>query len=210
MPPLIQAVVFDCGGVLTLPPPRREIAELAALCGLGRKRFLREWRRARPGYDRGTLEAAAYWAGVLAASGRSLEPTLLRELIQRDFATWSRADEAVLSWARELARAGVKTAILSNMPRDLLERMRRQLPWFEEFPVRVFSCEVALIKPEERIFRTCLQALQVEPNRALFVDDHLPNVRAARRLGMPAVRFRTIGSLRRAARRRGVRWGSAR
>lgn len=195
----IEAVIFDCGGVLTLPPPRREIRELAALCGLALRAFHREWRRERPAYDRGTLEGSAYWAHILAAGRGGREEPPLAELIERDYASWARSNEAVLRWARSLAAAGMRIAILSNMPRDLLSRMRSTLAWFADFPVGVFSCEVGCIKPEEKMFRICLESLGVEPERTMFIDDSLPNVQAARRLGITALHFRTVGRLLRQA-----------
>jgi putative hydrolase of the HAD superfamily len=202
MPKRIEAVIFDCGGVLTLPPPPEHTQELAALCGLGTRQFLRQWRRERGQYDRGTLQARAYWTAILAAAGRSLADGMLEELVYRDFAGWSRTNEPILSWARKLAAGDVRTAILSNMPTELLKLMRQHLPWFDEFPVGVFSCEVGLIKPEAAIFQRCLEALGTIPERTLFVDDYPANVRAARSLGMQALRFRTFDALRRAAQRR--------
>jgi putative hydrolase of the HAD superfamily len=204
MPRQIEAVIFDCGGVLILPPPPEQTRELAAICGLGLRNYRRRWRRERGEYDRGTLQARVYWARILAASGRGLDldEPMLQELVRRDFASWSRTNEPALAWARRLTVAGVRTAILSNMPAELLRLARLHLPWFEEFPVSVFSCEVGLIKPEPGIFWTCLEALGTAPERTLFVDDHPGNVRAARRLGMAALRFRTADGLRRAAGRR--------
>ena len=184
---------------LVNPKLRKNESTLAALCGLGLRAFRREWRRGRAAYDRGTLEASAYWARILAAGRGGREEPPLPELIERDYASWARSNEAVLRWARSLSAAGMRIAILSNMPRDLLERMRANLAWFADFPVGVFSCEVACVKPEERMFRICLESLGVEPQRTMFIDDSLANVRAARRLGISALHFRTVGRLLRQA-----------
>lgn len=194
----LQAVIFDFGGVLTLPPLREQTRELAALCGLEPRRFRRQWRRSRGEYDRGTVSARAYWTGILAAGGRELDGHLLEELVRRDFASWSKTNEPVLAWARHLAASGLRTAILSNMPLDLLRLIRQHLPWVREFPSSVFSCEVGRIKPDPEIFRACLEALDTPPGRALFVDDYAANVRAARGLGLAAIRYRTARALQRA------------
>jgi putative hydrolase of the HAD superfamily len=79
--------------------------------------------------------------------------------------------------------AGLRTGLLSNSwgndyPRD---------GWDDMFDVVVISGEVGMRKPEERIYRHVLAALDVEPHEAVFVDDVRGNVDAAVALGMVGV-----------------------
>jgi putative hydrolase of the HAD superfamily len=58
----------------------------------------------------------------------------------------------------------------------------------ERLDVAVFSSEVGMRKPHPLIFRRALEALGVEPERALFVGDRLyEDVRGAGELGMKTV-----------------------
>lgn len=53
----------------------------------------------------------------------------------------------------------------------------------------VLSHQVGALKPDPKIFIAALQRAGVAPENALFVDDQLPNVEAARKLGMDAFQF---------------------
>jgi putative hydrolase of the HAD superfamily len=94
-----------------------------------------------------------------------------------------------LELAREIKAAGVRTAILSNMPHDLLEEMRKNFDWLDEFDVQIWSCEHGIVKPDPAIYRLCLNALGCEPHRTLFFDDRPNNIEGARQAGMKAHLF---------------------
>jgi FMN phosphatase YigB (HAD superfamily) len=96
-----------------------------------------------------------------------------------------------MAWAKELRAAGYRTAILSNMPPDTLRFIRASdsLRFIEDFDVTVYSCDYALIKPDARLFRICLDLLGAAASECLFVDDNADNVDAARALGFAGIRF---------------------
>ena len=53
----------------------------------------------------------------------------------------------------------------------------------------VISAEEGVIKPDPAIYDIALRRLDAKPETTLFLDDYLPNVEAARDLGMAAVQF---------------------
>jgi HAD superfamily hydrolase (TIGR01509 family) len=53
----------------------------------------------------------------------------------------------------------------------------------------IISAEEGVIKPDRRIFEIAMSRLGTTPERSLLLDDHLPNVMAAREFGMHAVQF---------------------
>ena len=57
--------------------------------------------------------------------------------------------------------------------------------------VLVYSYEVGIEKPDERIYEITCQRLGVHPSEVVFLDDLEPNVAAASRLGMRAVLFQS-------------------
>ncbi len=59
----------------------------------------------------------------------------------------------------------------------------------------VSSHRVRVAKPDPRIYEIAAERAGVPPERCLFVDDRLPNVEAARALGMTGVHFRTAADL---------------
>lgn len=200
----IEAVVFDFGNVLTLAPLEHDRETLRQLCGLERPDFDREYARQRREYDRGSIDGGRYWSRVVGSNGRAPGPQTVQALIDEDTAGWTRINESVLAWALELPDAGMRIGILSNMPRDILQRIRNRLSWLDRFEVKIFSCDLGVIKPEAQIYRSCLDAFQLEGSRILFLDDSAANVEGARRAGMRALQFHGLGdALRQIA---GSRW----
>ncbi|MGP3963613.1 HAD family hydrolase [Nonomuraea sp. 3N208] len=59
----------------------------------------------------------------------------------------------------------------------------------------VSSARVGVAKPDRRIYEIAAERAGVTPERCLFVDDRLPNVEAARALGMTGVHYRTVQDL---------------
>ena len=109
---------------------------------------------------------------------------------------WTRLNPEMLELAREIKSRGLKTAILSNIPFDLLAELRRKFDWLDEFDVQIWSCELGVIKPDAEIYRACLTALGCKPARALFFDDRPRNVEGARQVGMEAHVFESAEQAR--------------
>jgi HAD superfamily hydrolase (TIGR01509 family) len=89
-----------------------------------------------------------------------------------------------------LHAAGHRLHYLSNMPApcaDVLER--REAALFAHFDSGVFSGRVHLIKPEPAIYTFAQQRFGAPAQELVFLDDHEPNVVAARAAGWKALRF---------------------
>ena len=67
------------------------------------------------------------------------------------------------------------------------------LGWFKGI---VLSGEAKLVKPDPRIYHILFEKYAIDPTEAVYVDDHAPNVDAARQLGMHGIHFTGAGSLR--------------
>jgi putative hydrolase of the HAD superfamily len=189
----VTSVIFDYGGVLSLPVAPDSLRILADLTGLAPDRFAAEHMRERLAYDRADIGLERYWSRFLALSGRTADPALLERLNREDLRGWSRINDRVLDWSRRLRAAGCRTAILSNMPQPLLDLMNADpaFAWLAEFPVRVFSCEERLVKPEPGIYRAVLDRLGARAGSCVFLDDSGHNVEGARGAGIRALHFRS-------------------
>jgi putative hydrolase of the HAD superfamily len=185
----VEAVVFDFGGVLTLQPLDSHIERLREICGLDRSTFDLEYKRYRPEYDRGAIDSLEYWSRIMDSRAKPVEPEILGSLFEADTAGWARVNNEVVNWAARLQEAGMRTGILSNMPRDTLARMKSSFPWFDRFEVKVFSCDVGMNKPEAGIYRSCLDELRLDPEKVLFLDDIPENVRGAEEVGIRSILF---------------------
>lgn len=200
------AVILDCGGVLGLPQDPDREAAMAALCALPVEKFRLLYKKDRLELDRGSISVDEYWSRLFIESGITPTSPLIAAIEEHDAQGWTRVNQAVVDWSRELRAAGYRTAILSNMPPNKLAYMRSsgRFDWIDEFPVAIFSCDVDMVKPEPGIYRLCLERLGVQPADSLFLDDFPVNIAAARALGINALLFRSApeaaGELR-------ERWG---
>lgn len=108
---------------------------------------------------------------------------------EADIARWDppagRAAEV-----RRFTEAGLRIAFVSNTqtPPALMRRRLDELGLLGLAEVAVFSVEVGERKPGERIYRTALSALAVDPGEALFVGDRVrEDILGPQSLGMRAV-----------------------
>ena len=196
-----------------MPQDPVRAANMASLCRLEREEFTRLYLLDRLELDRGTLSTEEYWARILRSAGVPPNPGLIARIEEEDSLGWTRINRRVVDWSAELRAAGYATAILSNMPVDKLAYMRR-IPAFDfidDFPVRVFSCDHRLVKPEPETFarrgkwRPSRSAaswrrlpsastpntnlMGKRPDECVFLDDSLVNVEGGRAAGIATVHF---------------------
>jgi epoxide hydrolase-like predicted phosphatase len=69
------------------------------------------------------------------------------------------------------------------------EAMNRKFRLHDLVDLMVFDEEEGVAKPDARIYLRTLQRLGVQPEEAVFMDDKMENVEAARQLGMHSIHF---------------------
>jgi putative hydrolase of the HAD superfamily len=192
----IKGVVLDYGQVLVPCPTMQEFGRMAKMFNVSFESFYELWEASRGPYDCGDLTAEEYWLKLAAETSTSLSGEQIEILRQVEIEIWAHPDAGMLDWLSRLHAEGIKTALLSNMPLDLMKHVLANFRWMENFSFKTFSADVRLIKPDPAIYEYTLHGLGVEPAETLFVDDRETNIRAARTLGMHAVQFRSIAQLR--------------
>jgi epoxide hydrolase-like predicted phosphatase len=194
---VVEAVIFDLGGVFTTSSPFDAVHRMAADLGLDGPVAVEllfgpydhdtdhPWHRA----ERGELPVADCRAEVLALSLAEVgvEVDLFKLLGYMDEGGTGMR-EAFVARARRLRAQGVRTGLLTNNVVEFAAYWREKLPVDELFDDVVDSSEVGVRKPDEAIYRLALERLGgVAPDRAVFLDDWPGNVSAARRLGMHGI-----------------------
>jgi putative hydrolase of the HAD superfamily len=191
----IDAVILDYGYVLSLPPHEEDFDALRQASGIAAANFRDLYWRHRDAYDRDIFDGPTYWKELAADAGANFSPELIQKLIALDCQLWAHPHPIMVDWARSLHLHGLRTAVLSNMPRPVGNCLRRTAKWLELFNHLCFSGELKMGKPDPAIFRACLEALRVPAEQSLFIDDREVNVQAARALGMHAVVFHSVEQL---------------
>lgn len=192
----IQAVILDYGEVLCHQPTAENIDFLSRTFQMDPQSFLPIYLKTRMPYDRGDLLPAEYWRNFAAQAGVAVDEPTIERLRQVDNDMWSRPNEPMVLWLRQIHDAGFKTAILSNMPTDMADHVRKTFDWLAHFDHHIFSAEVRSAKPEPAIYQHTIQALGVPPSAALFIDDREENLVQARANGIRTIRYRSVEQLR--------------
>jgi glucose-1-phosphatase len=194
----IRAVIFDLGGVLLRtedPIPRRQLGERL---GISREQMYYHVFDSPSAQQAtvGKISATNHWETVRQALRLSHEefPSVVDAFWAGD-----RLDTSLVDSIRAL-RPLYKTALLSNAWDNLRPALEQEWKIADAFDEVFISAEVGVAKPDPRIFELALSRLQVSPPEAVFVDDFLDNVTAARQLGIQAIHFRNstqaLGELR--------------
>jgi len=204
---MLEAVLFDWGDTLM------EFAYDPELVGAGQRAGLRAigadhlaegdavTAHFRERYEPlfwapGTIEEIEYPGFVEQLLGDfdiTVDDEELGRFLEAEHAAWeparrlARDTHALLEALRD---RGLKLGLVSNAfdPGWLLHRDLEQMGIAERLDFAVFSSEVGKRKPHPAIFERALEALGVEPGRALFVGDRLyEDVRGSGELGMTTV-----------------------
>jgi putative hydrolase of the HAD superfamily len=186
-----RAVIFDFGGVLCFHPTEERFDRIARMFGLSTLELLEVFWAHRIDYDAGKLDSRAYWRYVTEAAGASLDEAQLPALIQQEVELWNNFDPHILGWAAHLQASGVRTAILSNLPRSIGEALRIAPGFLDPFDHLTFSYELGVVKPDAAIYHHALRGVGVEPGEALFLDDRPENIEGARQVGLLAEQYST-------------------
>jgi len=211
----IEAVIWDYGGVISSPLfrgigrfeadmgyPEGSILELifgegGYMAGGGgdpcdgaasgaASAVTHDWHR----LEIGEIGLDEYLAGVVERAPQVLG----RPIDLEAYRQFTRDMPLGIHWpvvhrVRRLRDEGLKLGLLTNNVKEFGSAWRATFPVDELFEVVVDSSEIGLRKPDRRIYLLTCERLGVEPSSAVFVDDNLDNVAAARAVGMEAVHF---------------------
>jgi putative hydrolase of the HAD superfamily len=137
--------------------------------------------------DRGTLSEAEVIERLAQRTGiASAALTGLMEAVRRSL----QPKPDTLALLEDLAGRQVPLYCLSNMPASTFAYLRDRYDFWSMFRGIVISGEIKMIKPEREIFDHLLRLYGLSAAETVFVDDHPPNIEAARALGLGTVLFR--------------------
>ena len=204
-----RTLVFDLGGVVVRWQPlelvRRWLPDAAHDDASARAVAAALFQSPAPDddwaeYDRGRIEPDALAARIAARTG--LPELTLRALIAAVPEHIQPMPDS-LALLDRLRAAGHRLTLLSNMPRPNAAYLEAKHACFAWFEAKVYSGHVGLMKPERAMFDHARDALALDLEQALFIDDHPANVDAARGLGWQALRFESAAQCEAELRRDG-------
>ena len=184
---MIKAVIFDYGNVVSLAQTGDCAGEMEKMTGVPATVFRSVYEKFRFEFDRGTIDGAEMYRQLLADAGYielSRDTDLLKKIALMDMQSWRAFNPDVCDWALSLKKQGFKLGVLSNMPTEFLTYYEKEIPVFTAADFACFSCRVKMIKPEEGIYRACLDGLGIAADEGVFFDDVQENVDAGNKIGL--------------------------
>ena len=194
---MIEALVSDFGGVLTMPL-LEAFGRVNAERGITPEALrdamtLSAARDPEPPLfrlERGQLTAEAFFTGL----SERLEEVLGQPVDTSDYGTCLIAamqpNEAMLAHYRGLRERGVRLAVLTNNVREWQPLWRTRWGIDDLFELVVDSGFEGVRKPEPAIYQRTLERLGLPGEACVFVDDLEVNLPPAAALGMHTVHYR--------------------
>ncbi len=190
---MIEAVIWDFGGVLTTSP-FEAFARFEAERGLPadiirRTNAANHWENAWAKFERGEIDLETFDRLFAAESlilgaeirGRDVLPLLSGEL------------RPAMVEALRRVKARFKTGcITNNLPANAIGSAGGRSLYIAEvmalFDHIIESAKIGLRKPDPRIYRMMVAALGVDPARCVYLDDLGVNLKPARDMGMTTIK----------------------
>ncbi len=191
----VSTVVFDLGGVLIDWDPRYAYRDMGAT-EAEIERFLAEVATSEWNHQ--------FDAGRPFAEGIAERKERFPEHAEWLDAWWTRwpdmlgdAIAGTVDVLDELTSRGVPVYALTNWSAETFPIARERFDFLSAFEGIVVSGEVGLAKPDPAIYRRLTSDFGIDPADAVFVDDLVRNVEAARAVGLHGLRFTGADDLRR-------------
>jgi len=185
---MLKAVIFDVGGVLIRTQSRAGREKWAAKFNMDSWDFENFVFRSESGRqaELGQKSVKAHWQWLGQHFG--LDEAELIEM-RRDFFAGDILNQPLVEHVKRLRQAGYRTGLLSNFGDSARRVWTEVYPFISHFEGIVISAEVGLAKPNPKIYHLAAESVGVKVEEALFIDDFIENIEAARQVGMQTIHF---------------------
>ena len=198
----VEAVVFDLGNVLIPFNPRwlfrKLLQDEASIDRFFAETDFDAWNTA--------MDAGRRFADGVAAHSRRFPH--YRSLFEAFFERWHETIGEPIAESVEVLQAlqkgGIRTYALTNFSAETYPLAVARFPFLADFDGAVVSGSEGVVKPDSAIYQRLVQRYSIDPARAVFIDDKLENVEAARRLGFNGIHFSDPALVRPALRALGL------
>jgi glucose-1-phosphatase len=189
----VRAVIFDIGRVLIRIDVKRAMDGLAAGLSLSPEEL---WRAIEndprwPDWQEGHMTARDWHLHLSRRLGTTLNFEQFTEV-------WNLVLDPRPMQENELFEKlskNYRLALLSNTDPLHVAHMERTYDFFRFFPARTYSCTVGASKPSPLVYLEALRSCKVQANEAVYIDDILAYVEAARSLGLAGIHYQSRTSL---------------
>ena len=200
----IKSIIFDFGRVILHDPDTEiMIKDMAVSCGVPFPKALDVVNDLIPPFQRGELNEENFWQKFTFQTGAIL-PTNYRELWVREYSPRCRIDNNIISLVMQLKLNEYKVMLMSNIipPHATINKEKGYFSYFDSI---ILSFEVRARKPELKIYQTALARYNLQPKEAIYIDDILEYVQAARSIGLKGIHYQDLIQLKKELLQLGVK-----
>lgn len=186
----IKAIIFDYGNVLIEWNPRYVYQKYFPSDAEGMENFLKEvdfmgWNNQQ---DRGRT----FKEGVADLSSQFPQHA---HLIQAYHDNWKESIgisyTGTVDIMKQLKQKGYPLYGLSNWSAETFPYAREKYDFLGLLDDMVISGEVGYVKPEPDIYQLLLEKIGKPAQECLFIDDSLPNIQQAKKMGFETIHFKS-------------------
>ena len=190
---MIEAVIWDFGGVLTTSPfeafARFESERGLPVDIIRRTNANNHWENAWAKFERSELDLEAFdqlFASESMALGAEVRGKDVLPLLVGDL-------RPEMVEALRVVKSRFKTGcITNNLPANAIGSASGRSLYIAEvmalFDHVIESAKIGLRKPDPRIYRMMIDALAVDPKHCVYLDDLGVNLKPAREMGMATIK----------------------
>ncbi len=190
--PKITTIIFDMGGVLYFYDHMKAARKMSNLLGVSAKKIVKEIGGSgqTDGFTRFCENGASekeYWDYFRRKLGlEKINPKKMQDLWNKIFSPNKKIFKILPKLKKQY-----KLGLISNMGVGHKKFMKKRHNITKPFNKAIFSCDVGVRKPNLKIFKITLKKLKTTPQEAIFIDDLPRNVKAAKKLGLQGIVFKT-------------------
>lgn len=199
---MIEAVIFDVGGVLHTDEMKFVHQDIISTLGISKKMYGNTYFKLIQPFSKGEISEKQFW-NLFLKKTNSNESLPEESLFTREFIKRYKVNKDVIKIVKSLKNQEYKLAILSNTIKPHVE-INQKMGVYNNFPIRIFSCDVGLRKPDPKIYKLTLSKLKTKPGKTLFIDDKQEFVKAAQELGLKGLVFKNYLQLKKALKTFGI------
>jgi putative hydrolase of the HAD superfamily len=190
---MIEAVIWDFGGVLTTSPfeafARFELARGLAADIIRRTNATNHWENAWAKFERAEVDVETFdrlFAAESLALGAEVRGKDVLPLLSGDL-------RPEMVEALGIVKTRFKTGcITNNLPANAIGSAGGRSLYVAEvmalFDHVIESAKIGLRKPDPRIYQMMVTALAVDPRQCVYLDDLGVNLKPARDMGMTTIK----------------------
>lgn len=191
---MIKTVIFDIGNVLLHFSHEKMILQLAEELELPYsmlyKKIIEE--RMIHDYEAGQMSTEE----LLNVFHELSKKSLTREILENSLSTIFRENEPISHVVKALKKQRKKLLLLSNTNEIHFHYINRHFPLIHLFDEAILSYEVKSAKPEPAIFMAAIEKAGCLPHEIFYIDDVQEHVDAAKKIGVDAVLFTNVETLK--------------